>query len=272
MEELFPARWADDGDPVGLVVGDPAQEVRRVLFAIDPVQAVVDEAVASGADLLVTHHPLLFRAVHSVAASTPKGRVVHDLIGNGVGLLVAHTNADSPPGGVSDSMALALGLEDLRPLEADPRDPLDKVVTFVPTDDADKLVDALAAAGAGAIGTYDRCAFLTEGQGTFRPGQGSRPAIGTVGRDRGGGGAPCRDGAAASAQGVGHRGAPYGTSLRGAGLRRLRGSGVGRRAWHWTGRPASAADEFARLRRPRRVRTSTDCCRRAGVGRPRRAR
>ncbi len=182
MERMFPARWAEPGDPVGLVVGDPTAEVRRVLFAVDPVQAVTNEAVDHEVDLLVTHHPLLFRAVHSVAASTPKGRVVHDLISHGVGLLVAHTNADSPPGGVSESMALALGLDELRPLEAAPQDPLDKLVTFVPVADVDSVIDALAAAGAGAIGDYDRCAFVSSGEGTFRPGDGARPTIGAVGR------------------------------------------------------------------------------------------
>jgi len=182
MDELFPARWAEDGDPVGLVVGDPTAEVRRVLFAVDPVQVVLDEAAATRADLLVTHHPLLFRAVHSVATSQPKGRAVHDLVRNGIGLFVAHTNADSAPGGVSESLALALGLMDLRPLQPHPAEPLDKVVTFVPRDDADGVVDALAGAGAGAIGDYDRCAFVTPGQGTFRPGGGARPVIGTVGK------------------------------------------------------------------------------------------
>lgn len=181
MESLFPARWADDGDPVGLVVGDPAAPVRRVLLAVDPVQAVVDEAVAGRADLLLTHHPLLFRAVHSVAASTPKGRALHDLVRNGIALFVAHTNADSPPGGVSESLAIALGLREIRPLAGAPRDPLDKIVTFVPADDAEQVVDALAAAGAGAIGHYDRCAFVSSGEGTFRPGEGADPVIGRVG-------------------------------------------------------------------------------------------
>jgi len=181
MEGLFPARDADDGDPIGLVVGDVAAPVRRVLFAIDPVQAVIDEAVASQVDLVVTHHPLLFRAVHSVAASTPKGRAVHDLIRNDIGLLVAHTNADSAPGGVSESLALALHLRDLWPLAPATAEPLDKVVTFVPSAAAGDIVDALAAAGAGAIGDYDRCAFLAPGQGTFRPGDGAQPTIGTPG-------------------------------------------------------------------------------------------
>src|SRR4051812_8323122 len=114
---LFPARGGGAGDPGGVVVGGPTAGGRRGVFAIDPVQAVANEAVATAADLVVAHHPLLFKAVHSVAASTPKGRVVHDLISHGIGLFVAHTNADSPPGGVSDSMAAALGLLDIRPLQ-----------------------------------------------------------------------------------------------------------------------------------------------------------
>ncbi|MGH3507377.1 MAG: Nif3-like dinuclear metal center hexameric protein [Nocardioidaceae bacterium] len=181
LEGLYPRGWAAPGDPVGLVVGDPALEVRRIHFAVDPVQSVVDEAIAAGADLLVVHHPLLFRAVHTVAADSPKGRVVHDLISHGIGLYVAHTNADSPPGGVSESMALALGLTDLRPLEPEPSEPLDKLVTFVPHAHTEAVVDALSAAGAGAIGDYERCAFLGEGQGTFRPGAAANPTIGTPG-------------------------------------------------------------------------------------------
>ncbi len=181
LEALYPPRWADADDAVGLVVGDPAAAVRRVLFAIDPVQAVVAEAVAMRADLIVAHHPLFYRSVNTVAASSPKGRVVHDLISSGIALYVAHTNADSPPRGVSDSLALALGLQDVRPLRPSSVDPLDKIVTFVPHPAADAVVDALAAAGAGSIGDYDRCAFLGSGRGTFRPNQAAHPAIGSAG-------------------------------------------------------------------------------------------
>lgn len=181
LEHLYPPRWADSGDAVGLVVGDPAVDVRRVLFAVDPVQAVVDEAIGMDADLIVAHHPLLYRPVSSVAVSSPKGRVIHDLISHGIGLYVAHTNADSPSGGVSESLALALGLRDLRPLRPHPVDPLDKVVTFVPREQASEMVDALAAAGAGSIGDYDRCAFVGDGTGTFRPGAAAHPAVGTTG-------------------------------------------------------------------------------------------
>jgi dinuclear metal center YbgI/SA1388 family protein len=182
LESLYPRRWAQPGDPVGLVVGDPAAVVRRIHFAVDPVQVVIDEAVVAGADLLVVHHPLLFRAVHTVAADTPKGRVVHDLIAHGIGLYVAHTNADSPPRGVSESMARALGLDDLQPLEADPADPTDKLVTFVPHEHTQQVIDALAEAGAGDIGAYERCAYLGDGHGTFRPGSAASPMIGTAGR------------------------------------------------------------------------------------------
>lgn len=181
IDELYPRRWADDGDAVGLVVGDPLVDVRRVLFAVDPVQAVVDEAISMRADLVVAHHPLLYRPVSTVAATSPKGRVIHDLISHGIGLYVAHTNADSPPRGVSESLARAIGLHDVRPLRPHPVDPLDKIVTFVPSEAADAVVDALAAAGAGEIGDYDRCAFLGQGQGTFRPGEAADPAIGSRG-------------------------------------------------------------------------------------------
>jgi dinuclear metal center YbgI/SA1388 family protein len=173
---------AEDWDAVGLVAGDPAAPVRRVLFAVDPVQAVVDEAVEWGADLLVVHHPLLLRPVSSVAATTPKGRAVHTLVRNGVALLAAHTNADVPAGGVSAALADAVGVHDARPLQAVPAAALDKLVVFVPHADAERLVDALADAGAGAVGDYDRCVFTSTGLGSFRPGPGATPAIGEVGR------------------------------------------------------------------------------------------
>ncbi|MCD0482511.1 Nif3-like dinuclear metal center hexameric protein [Streptacidiphilus sp. ASG 303] len=123
LEELYPPRWAEPWDAVGLVCGDPHAEVSRVLLAVDPVQAVVDEAVAWGADLVVTHHPLYLRGTSSVAATTPKGRVVHTLIRNGVALHVAHTNADHADPGVSDALAEAVGLRVTGPLVADPTDP-----------------------------------------------------------------------------------------------------------------------------------------------------
>ncbi|MEU9924738.1 Nif3-like dinuclear metal center hexameric protein [Streptomyces griseoluteus] len=123
LETLWPAERAESWDAVGTVTGDPGQEVTRVLFAVDPVQEVADEAVGLGADLLVTHHPLYLRGTTTVAAGTPKGRVVHTLIKNDVALHVAHTNADKADPGVSDALAGALDLRVTGPLVPDPDDP-----------------------------------------------------------------------------------------------------------------------------------------------------
>lgn len=110
---------AEDWDAVGLVCGDPAAPVRRVLVAVDPVAATVDEALGLGADLLLTHHPLLLRPVSSVAATTPAGTLVHRLVSGGCALLAAHTNADVAREGVSDALAAALGLTVVAPLVPD---------------------------------------------------------------------------------------------------------------------------------------------------------
>ncbi|MFF7932864.1 Nif3-like dinuclear metal center hexameric protein [Streptomyces sp. NPDC007940] len=123
LETLWPTERAESWDAVGTVVGDPDQEVTRVLFAVDPVQEIVDEAVKLGADLLVTHHPLYLRGTTTVAASHFKGRVVHTLIKNDIALHVAHTNADTADPGVSDALAGALDLRVVRPLVPDPTDP-----------------------------------------------------------------------------------------------------------------------------------------------------
>src|SRR3954451_2407581 len=120
LEAAYPPALAADWDAVGLAVGDPAATVSRVLVAVDPLPAVVDEAIAVGADLLVTHHPLLLRGVHAVATTAPKGSTVHRLIRHGIALFSAHTNADAASPGVSDALADALGVTPERPL--DPQD------------------------------------------------------------------------------------------------------------------------------------------------------
>ncbi|ARU53482.1 Nif3-like dinuclear metal center hexameric protein [Cellulosimicrobium cellulans] len=120
LDELYPPSTAEAWDAVGLVAGDPGAPVRRVLFAVDPVEEVADEALAWGADLLVTHHPLFLRPVHSVAATTFKGSLVHRLIRGGCGLYVAHTNADAAERGVADALADALDLLHRVPLVAHP--------------------------------------------------------------------------------------------------------------------------------------------------------
>ena len=181
LDSWYDPRWAEPWDRVGLVRGDPDAEVRRIHLAVDPVTAVVDEAVEAGADLLVVHHPLLLTPVSSVAATTPKGRTLHTLVAGGCALLTAHTNADQAEAGVSESLALALGLTDLAPIRPAPAAPVDKLVVLVPAEHAEAVRTAVTAAGAGAIGDYDSCTWSTEGEGRFRPLAGASPAIGTVG-------------------------------------------------------------------------------------------
>jgi dinuclear metal center YbgI/SA1388 family protein len=119
LESLYPLESAAEWDRVGLVAGDPDQSVRRILFALDPTLAVIDEARAWGADLLVTHHPLLLRGVHSVATTGAKGASVTALVRAGVALWVGHTNADVADPGVSTVLADAMGLVDQRPLSTE---------------------------------------------------------------------------------------------------------------------------------------------------------
>ena len=183
LNRAYPPELAADWDAVGLVCGDPAEELRSVLVAVDVVPDTVDEAVACGVQLLVAHHPLLLRGVHGVGADTPKGALVHRLVRAGTALFTAHTNADAADPGVSDALAAALGLEVTGPLVAADLPPLDKIVTFVPTGpDLGAVHAALAGAGAGNIGDYSHCSFATAGTGQFKPLAGAHPTIGEVGR------------------------------------------------------------------------------------------
>jgi dinuclear metal center YbgI/SA1388 family protein len=183
LEAAYPPALAQEWDAVGLVCGDPAEPVSRVLLAVDAVAETVDEALDMGAQLLVTHHPLLLRGVHGVGADTPKGALLHRLIRGGVGLFTAHTNADSADPGVSDALAAALGLVVEAPLQPAPVPPLDKIVAFVPVGPAITAVhQALSAAGAGSIGNYSHCSFASAGTGQFLPLAGADPTIGQVGK------------------------------------------------------------------------------------------
>jgi dinuclear metal center YbgI/SA1388 family protein len=116
IEELWPASLTEGWDRVGPVVGRPGNSAERILFAVDPTSAVVDEALAWGATMIVSHHPLLLKPVSSVAASGFKGEVIHRLIEAGCSLVTVHTNGDSAVGGVSDVLADALGLQGAAPL------------------------------------------------------------------------------------------------------------------------------------------------------------
>ncbi|MFF0818232.1 Nif3-like dinuclear metal center hexameric protein [Rhodococcus sp. NPDC003318] len=182
IEEAYPPALAESWDSVGLVCGDPAETVSRVLIAVDATAAVVDEALAWGAQLLLVHHPLLLRGVDTVGAHTPKGALLHRLIRGGCALYTAHTNADSADPGVSDALAQALGLTVTGPLDAAPSEPLDKWVVTVPSADSATVRDALFEAGAGQVGDYSCCSWTVAGTGQFLPGAHANPALGEVGR------------------------------------------------------------------------------------------
>ncbi len=180
LDAAYPPRLAQSWDSVGLVCGDPSDEVESVTIAVDATAAVVDDVPDGG--LLLAHHPLLLRGVDTVAADTAKGALVHRLIRSGRALFTAHTNADSAAPGVSDALADALGLtvEDvLEPVMSGVD--LDKWVIFVPPTATESVRAAVFAAGAGQIGDYSCCSWSVTGTGQFLPGDGAVPTIGSVG-------------------------------------------------------------------------------------------
>lgn len=168
-------------DPVGLMLGDPDAPARRVAVCHDVTDRVVAAIERAPVDLLVAYHPLLYRPTRRlVAGPTPEGRAWR-LARAGAALAVVHTSFDVAPGGASDALAEALGLEACEGFA-----PLDvaaarKLVTFVPGAAADAVLDAMAAAGAARIGGYSHCSFRAEGIGTFLPGPGTSPAAGRPG-------------------------------------------------------------------------------------------
>ncbi len=180
LEAWAPPGSKMDFDAVGLQVGEPGAEISRVLVALDLTPAVVDEAAAWGAELIVTHHPLLFRPLKRLVPTDFVSALAYRLAQTGIAYHAIHTNLDAAPGGVSFALAERLGIEDLdflAPLEGK----LVKLVTFVPEKHADAVRAALAEAGAGRIGDYDACAFTSRGTGHFRPGAGADPFVGTPG-------------------------------------------------------------------------------------------
>ena len=181
LDEAYPPELAHDWDSVGLVCGDPDDVIDSVTVAVDATGAVVDTVAPRG--LLLAHHPLLLRGVDTVAASTPKGALIHRLIRGGGALFTAHTNADAASPGVSDALAEVLGLTVdavLDPASGGPA--LDKWVIFVPPENSEVLRRALFTAGAGTIGDYSQCSWSVTGAGQFLPGVGASPAIGSPGR------------------------------------------------------------------------------------------
>ena len=181
LDEAYPRRLAESWDSVGLVCGDPDDEVASVAVCVDVTDAVVDWAIDRGAGMIVAHHPLLLRGVDSVAADTTKGRVIHRLIRSGVALFTAHTNADRARPGVSDALADALGIIDTRPLQPKPSSPMDKWAVTVPEGNAEQVSEAMFAAGGGHIGDYRDCSWSVVGTGQFEATDGANPTLGEIG-------------------------------------------------------------------------------------------
>ena len=182
LEAAYPPQLAESWDHVGLICGDPDAEVTRVAFALDCTQAVAEEAVRRGAQMLVVHHPLLLKGVHSVAANTPKGKVIHTLLTGGVALFAAHTNADSARPGVSDRLAELVGITPGRPIKPVFTGGIDHWGVHIPPADVERVMRPLFSAGAGEIGNYRECAFHIDGRGTFTPVDGANPTEGEVGK------------------------------------------------------------------------------------------
>lgn len=180
MDAIAPPSLAEDWDNPGLLLGDPAQEVTRVLLALDVTPPVVQEATNIGAQLIVAHHPVIFQPLKTLRADDPRGRLLTMLLRQGVAVFAAHTNLDAAAGGVNDVLAATLGLTDIELLSG-AGERLVKIAVYVPEDYVDKVRVAMTRAGAGHIGRYSHCTFGVMGTGTFKPLAGTNPFIGREG-------------------------------------------------------------------------------------------
>jgi dinuclear metal center YbgI/SA1388 family protein len=178
---IAPLDLAAAWDNVGLLLGDPATDVRRVLTCLTVTPEVVDEATDQRADLIVTHHPILFNSVKRVTAANAEGRTVLTLARFNVAVYSAHSAYDNAPGGINDQLAALLQLTEVKPLRSVEQRQC-KIVVFTPDKDLAKVSSALFAAGAGTIGPYNECSFRLAGTGTFFGTEGSNPTVGAKGR------------------------------------------------------------------------------------------
>lgn len=182
FEQFSPKYLAVEGDKIGLQLGSMQKKVSKVMVTLDVLEPVVDEAIEAGVDLIIAHHPILFRPIKQLNTDTVYGRTVEKLIKNDITVYAAHTNLDVTDGGVNDLMAEALGIQNTEVLVPTYEDTLFKLMVFVPTSHADQVREALGDAGAGQIGDYTHCAFTSVGRGAFRPGEGADPYIGEQGK------------------------------------------------------------------------------------------
>jgi dinuclear metal center YbgI/SA1388 family protein len=178
LDEFAPPALAADWDNVGLLLGDRAALVRRVLTCLTVTPESAAEAVEREAQLIITHHPVLFRAVKRLTTATAEGKIMLSLIRAGVAVYSPHTAFDNTRGGINDALAHKLGLIDVAPLRRSEAARQCKVVVFVPDKDLTRVSDALFAAGAGNIGEYRECSYRLAGTGTFFGTESTNPTVG----------------------------------------------------------------------------------------------
>ncbi|HAF71395.1 MAG: hypothetical protein XD60_1604 [Acetothermia bacterium 64_32] len=180
LEERFPSALAEEWDHTGLQVGPLHAPCRRVMITLDLRLGLLD--MLPGVDLVLTHHPLLFRPPQTVDPESPLGRKLQALLSQGTACYAIHTPYDVAQGGLGERLAELIGIREARPLE--PRGELVKLVVFVPQGHVEEVAQAVFSAGAGQIGRYGRCSFRTGGTGTFLPQPGTHPFIGEVGKEQ----------------------------------------------------------------------------------------
>ena len=182
MDDLAPPHLAFDYDNVGLQIGDPLAEVKNIITVLDMDAGMLDEALSRDANVIVSHHPLIFHPLKAINIGSPEGALIEAIIRNNVNVFVAHTNLDVAPRGVNTLLAELFGLQGTSVLKVTASDPLLKLVVFVPGGYEDEVRKAIMEAGAGWIGNYSHCSFQLEGTGTFMPREDTRPFSGEEGR------------------------------------------------------------------------------------------
>ncbi|MBS1707706.1 MAG: Nif3-like dinuclear metal center hexameric protein [Armatimonadetes bacterium] len=181
VERLAPPEFAFSFDKVGLQVGVPSASVGRVVVSLDSSLAAIRYAASVKAQVLVSHHPLIWDPIKNLAGEGRAAQAVRLLMQNDIAIIGAHTNWDCAPGGINDVLAEKLGLMETEAVGfAEPRRTA-KIVTFVPPEHETSVIDAMSEAGAGSIGLYHRCAFSSLGTGTYEPQEGSDPYLGKPG-------------------------------------------------------------------------------------------
>ncbi|WGK65122.1 Nif3-like dinuclear metal center hexameric protein [Croceiramulus getboli] len=180
LNQWAPLHYAEDFDNVGLLVGDPQQEVRGILITLDTLESVVQEAIDRDCNLIVSFHPIIFSGIKRFNGQDYVNRTVIKAIQHNIAIYAIHTALDNVPHGVSKGMCDRLGLIQRRVLMPK-KGQLLELTTYVPHDQLESLRKQLFEAGAGAIGHYEECSFNVQGTGTFKPGQESNPTLGTQG-------------------------------------------------------------------------------------------